>query len=123
MNNNKCKTIEEAMQKVKVQSEEREKIAEQVIRGMANETAENILEDADEKAARQFLRIFSQLEEWTSADRWSVSLELIFGILRIFNYGTEADLIATMINTAEREKMFVRMFIECGMEICRSYTE
>ena len=51
------------------------------------------------------------------------ALEMVYVILQIFNYGEEAEMIAVITNTAERKKMFIEAFLQCGKEICRSYTE
>ena len=61
MRNQNCETIEAMMQKIKIQTGENEAGPDKVIRSMADEMADSILEDADENAARQFFYIFSQM--------------------------------------------------------------
>lgn len=123
MCNENCRTIEAMMQKMKIQTGENEARTDKVIRCMANEMADSILEDADENAARQFSYIFSQMEEWTEKGMLDFALEMVYVILRLFNYGEETEMIAVITNTVERQKMFVEAFIQCGKEICRSYME
>ena len=63
MRNQNCETIEAMMQKIKIQTGENEARPDKVIRSMADEMADSILEDADENAARQFFYIFSRMDE------------------------------------------------------------
>ena len=123
MRNQNCETIEAMIQKIKIQTGENEARSDKVIRSMADEMADSILEDADENAARQFFYIFSQMEEWTKKGMLDLALEMVYVILRLFNYGEETEMIAVITNTVERQKMFVEAFIQCGQEICRSYME
>ena len=123
MRNQNCETIEAMMQKIKIQTGENEAGPDKVIRSMADEMADSILEDADENAARQFFYIFSQMEEWTKKGMLELTLEMVYVILRLFNYGEETEMIAVITNTVERQKMFVEAFIQGGKEICRSYME
>lgn len=123
MRNQNCETIEAMMQKIKIQTGENEARPDKVIRSMADEMADSILEDADENAARQFFYIFSQMEEWTKKGMLELTLEMVYVILRLFNYGEETEMIAVITNTVERQKRFVEAFIQCGKEICRSYME
>lgn len=123
MRNQNCETIEAMMQKIKIQTGENETRPDRVIRSMADEMADSILEDADENAARQFFYIFSQMEEWTKKGMLELTLEMVYVILRLFNYGEETEMIAVITNTVERQKMFVEAFIQCGKGICRSYME
>ena len=123
MRNQNCETIEAMMQKIKIQTGENEAGPDKVIRSMADEMADSILEDADENAARQFFYIFSQMEEWTKKGMLELTLEMVYVILRLFNYGEETEMIAVITNTVERQKMFIEEFIQYGKEICRSYME
>lgn len=123
MRNQNCETIEAMMQKIKIQTGENEARSDKVTRSMADEMADSILEDADENAARQFFYIFSQMEEWTKKGMLDLALEMVYVILRLFNYGEETEMIAVITNTVEQQKMFVEAFIQCGKEICRSYME
>ena len=123
MNNENSKTIEKMLQEMKMMIGENEAMSDKVIHRLASEMAESILEDSDEKAARQFLFIFSQMEEWMKRGMLDFVLEMMFVILRLFNYGEEAEMIVVITNTPERKEMFVEAFIQCGKEICRSYIE
>lgn len=123
MNNENSKTIEVMLQEMKMITGENEAGADKVIHRLASEMAENILEDSDERAARQFLTIFLQMEEWVKRGMLDFVLEMMFVILRLFNYGEEAEMIVVITNTSERKEMFVEAFIQCGKEICRSYIE
>lgn len=123
MCNENCRTIEEMLQEMKMMTGENETRADKVINRLASEIVESILEDSDEKAARQFLSIFSQMEEWMKRGMLDFVLEMMFVILRLFNYGDEAEMIVVITNTTERQELFVKAFIQCGKEICRSYIE